>query len=508
MESLYLVYALAGLVAGATAGFIYRQKFVEKRNRECNEIAEKIIKDAENSSKEKLLKAKSEALKVMEEAKKEEQIKREEILRIEKRLLQKEESLHSKAKDVEKKKMDLEQKMQEIKEKKEEVDQLHASKKQELEKVAQLSEEEAKDILFKKIEIDYEQEFIEHIRKFEKNLYEKAQEKAKNILAEAIQKYASETASESTATIVNLPSDDLKGRIIGREGRNITTFEQITGIDVIVDDTPGSIIISGFDLVRRYIAKTALERLISDGRIHPARIEETVLKVKEEVSNMIKELGEKAAYETGVAGLHPNLLKLLGRLKFRTSNGQNVLKHSIEVSFLAGHLASEIGANENLCRRAGLLHDIGKAVDHEVPGHHAKVGADIAKKFGLTNDVVEIIENHHGSPNPISVETMVVSAANIISNSRPGAAKDNLETYIRRLSELENIANSFAGVEKSYAVHAGQEVRIFVKPEEVTDLQAIKLSHEIASKIEKDLNYPNPIKVHIIRELRIEEFAQ
>ena len=300
----------------------------------------------------------------------------------------------------------------------------------------------------------------------------------------------------------------MKGRIIGREGRNINTFEQITGVDVIVDDTPGSIVISGFDLVRRYIAKVALERLIEDGRIHPARIESTVEKAKDEVNILIKELGEKAVLETGVTGFHPNLTKILGRLKFRITHGQNTLKHSMEVSFLAANLASELGADEAICRRAGLLHDIGKAVDHEIPGHHSKIGADIARKFGLSKEVVHAIEAHHGDPEPATIEAQLVQAANLISNARPGASKDNLDTYIRRLMELENMCKSFEGVQKAFAIQAGTEVRIFVDPGKLDDLQSVKLSFNIARKIEHDLQHPGPVKVNVIRETVSEAEAQ
>ncbi len=377
----------------------------------------------------------------------------------------------------------------------------------ELEKVAQMSKDEAKKILLKKVEDDTKEVLVEQIKKTEKEVQAQAEQRAKYIIAEAVQRYAAETTAESTATIVSLPSDDMKGRIIGREGRNINTFEEITGIDVIVDDTPGSIVISGFDLVRRYIAKITLERLIEDGRIHPARIEETYEKVKEEVSKLIKELGEKAAFDAGVAGLHPNLIKLLGRLKFRVSYGQNVLKHSMEVAFLAASLASELGGDVNICKRAGLLHDIGKAVDHEIQGHHATIGRDIAKKFGLKDNVIHCIEAHHGDPKPETLEAMIVSAANAIANARPGANKDNLDNYIKRLDELENVCNAFEGVKKSYAIQAGTEVRIFVDPKEVDDLGAVKMSHDITRKIERDLQYPGQIKVNVVRETRSEEFA-
>ncbi len=508
METVTLIVAVIGLIVGGGAGYFYRVKVVDEKNKQLEEKKKKLLADAENTAKEKILKAKHDALKLIEDSKKEERQKRDELNKIENKLLKKEETLDKRIDNTEKLKVELEQKVTSVKKLREDIQGLYSEQKQQLENIANLSEKEAKEILFKKVEEQAESELVDHIKKVEQNMKEKSEEKARMIIAEAIQKYAAETASESTATIVNLPSDDMKGRIIGREGRNINTFEQITGIDVIVDDTPGSIVISGFDLVRRYVAKLALERLIADGRIHPARIEETVLKVKEEVNVMIKDLGEKAAYETGVAGLHPNLLKLLGRLKFRTSQGQNVLKHSMEVAFLAGQLAAELGADINMCKRGGLLHDIGKAVDHEVPGHHSKVGADIAKKFGLTKEVTHIIESHHGEIAPESIEAMIVSAANLISNARPGASRDNLETYIKRLSELENIANSFKGVEKSFAVHAGQQVRVFVQPDIISDLEAIKLSHDIAKKIEQDMNYPGQVKVHVIREMRQEEFAE
>ena len=323
-----------------------------------------------------------------------------------------------------------------------------------------------------------------------------------NQIADAIQRVAADVTAESTVTIVNLPSDDLKGRIIGREGRNNNTFEQITGIDDIVDDTPGSIVISGFDMIRRYIAKMTLERLIVDGRIHPARIEETYEKVKEDVNNIIKELGEKAVFEAGVTGLHPNLVKLLGRLKFRISYGQNVLKHSMEVAVLAGALAAELGADVNVCKKAGLLHDIGKAVDHEIQGNHVKIGAEIAKKFGLAPDVVHAIEAHDGEIEPKTVEAMLVEAANLISNARPGASKENLDTFIRRMQELENLCMSFGGVKKAYALQAGNEVRIFVNADDLDDLGSKRLSHDVARKIERDFQHPNPIKVNVIREIR------
>lgn len=508
MDTLTIILALVGLAGGVAAGYIYRKKLVEEKNKDLTEKSQQLVKDAQNKSKELLFEAKNEAFKVLDEAKKEEQRKRAQLQKIEERLVEKEQGLDKKSEDADKLKEELEDKVTSVKRLREEVQKIQEMQEAELEKVAQMSKEDAKNILLKKVEEDTKEVLVEQIKKTEKDVKEQAEAKAKFIIAEAIQKYAAETTVESTATIVSLPSDDMKGRIIGREGRNINTFEEITGVDVIVDDTPGSIVISGFDLVRRYIAKITLERLIEDGRIHPTRIEETYEKVKEEVAKLIKELGEKAAFDVGVAGLHPNLVKLLGRLKFRVSYGQNVLKHSMEVAYLAANLASELGGDVNICKRAGLLHDIGKAVDHEVQGHHAAIGRDIAKKFGLDEKVIHCIDAHHGDPPPETIEAMIVAAANAIANARPGANKDNLDNYIKRLDELETVCNNFEGVRKAYAIQAGTEVRIFVNPEDVDDLSAVKLSHEITRKIEHDLQYPGQIKVNVIRETREEEYAK
>lgn len=507
MQPTTLIVAVVMLIAGVAAGFFYRKQQVEKKNKDTIEHGQQVLQDAQNKAREILLEAKNDAFKQLEKIKHEEEKKREQIDKLEERLLQKDESLNKKMQSTDQMKVDLEAKMAQLKQFREEVQRLHDLQAQELEKVAALSKEEARTLLLKQVEEDSKALIVEQIKRSEKELNEKAKERAKFILADAIQKYAAETATETTATVVHLPNDEMKGRIIGREGRNINTFEEATGIDVIVDDTPGSIIISGFDLVRRYIAKISLEKLVGDGRIHPARIEETVQKTKEEVNNMMKELGEKAAYETGVAGLHPNLIKLLGRLKFRTSFGQNVLKHSMEVAFVAANLASELGADVNVCRKAGLLHDIGKAVDHEIQGSHSSIGRDIAKKFGIADPVVHAIEAHAGDIEAVSLEAKIVYAANAIVNARPGANRDNLDAYIKRLEELENTANSFPGVQKSFALQAGAEVRVFVYSDQVDDLGAIKLSHEIARKIERDLQYPGQVKVSVIRETRAEEFA-
>jgi ribonuclease Y len=502
-----IIVAIVGITVGGSAGYYYRKKQVEEKNKDLVQKSEQMLIDAKNKSKEVVFEARNEAFKIQDEIKKEERRRQTQLDEIEERLMRKEQSLDKKNENVEKIKLDLDAKVVSIKQLRDEVEDIHKMQSQQLERIAAMTKDEAKEVLLKKVEEESKADIVAQIKKAEKELKEKVDEKAKWIIADAIARCASEVTAESTATIVNLPNDEMKGRIIGREGRNINTFEQITGVDVIVDDTPGSIVISGFDLVRRYIAKVALERLIEDGRIHPARIEETVVKVKDEVNVLIKELGEKAVLETGVTGFHTNLVKILGRLKFRVTHGQNALKHSMEVSFLAANLASELGADVTVCRRAGLLHDIGKAVDHEIPGHHAKIGADIARKFGLAKEVVHAIEAHHGDPEPQTLEAHLVQAANLISNARPGASKETLDTYIRRLIELENLCKSFDGVEKSFAIQAGTEVRIFVNPVEIDDLESVKLSHNIARKIEHDLQHPGPVKVHVIRETEAEAEA-
>lgn len=508
MTSSLILIAFGGLLGGLVAGYIISKKRIEARNKEVYERTERMIEEAKAKSKEILMEAKNEAFKLEDEAKKEERRKREQLEKIEERLVKKEEIVDQRSEQMDKMKADLETKVASVRELREEVEKIYRLQADQLEKMSQMTKEEAREILLKKVEEETKDILVAQIKKAEEELKKEAKERAKFIIADAIQKYAAEATTESTSTVVNLPSDEMKGRIIGREGRNINTFEEITGVDVIVDDTPGSILISGFDLIRRYIAKVALERLIADGRIHPARIEETVEKVKEEVNMLVKELGEKACYEAGVTGLPPNLVKLLGRLKFRVSHGQNVLKHSMEVSVLAASLASEIGADIAVCRKAGLLHDIGRAVDHEIQGHHAQIGADIARKFTLPQEVIQAIETHDGDPEPQTVEARLVEAANLISNARPGANKENLNSYIRRLEELEHLCKSFDGVLKAFAVQAGSEVRVFVKPEEVDDLGAAKLSHSIARKIEKDYHTTSPVKVAVIREIRAEGLAK
>lgn len=503
-----ILLLIAGLAAGGFAGHHFRAKKDREEDERREDQRRRDLQEAQTKAKELLFEARSESLKIQEEAKKEEQEKRLQLEKVEKRIVQKEELLDKKMDEAEKSRAELEKKVGAVRELKSEVEKLYEQQKGQLERVASLSKDEARELLMKKVSEEAKDDLVAQIKKTEKALQDEANEKARFIIVDAIQKYAAETTMESTATIVNIPSDDMKGRIIGREGRNINTFEELTGIDVIVDDTPGSIVISGFDLVRRYIAKIALERLLEDGRIHPARIEEVVKKSKEEVGQLIKDLGEKAVYTTGVVGLPPALIKLLGRLKFRTTYGQNVLKHSMEVSLLAASLATELGADVDLCRKAGLLHDIGKALDHEIQGSHSVIGRDILNKFGLSKEVIHCVEAHEGEIEAESLEAKIVQAANLISRSRPGADKDNLENFIKRLREVETVANDYEGVQKSYAIQAGRQVRVFVEPNVVDDLEAAKMAHRIAADIEEKLQFPGEIKVEVLREIRVEDVAK
>ncbi len=509
MDTIQIIVALllSGFI-GALVGY-FAKKIAKRDQTEAQaKEAEKLLSEANSKAKEILLDARNEALKTLEQHKVDEEKKRQQLDKIEARMLDREESLEKKIQSADQLRTELEQKVVKVKELREEAEKKLEEQKKELEKVASLTRDEAKELLMHEVEQASRQDLAEQIKKAEESLKKEAKSKATFIIADAIQRYAAEVATEYTATVVALPSDDLKGRIIGKEGRNVMAFEQATGIDVIIDDTPGSIVISGFDLVRRYIAKISLEKLLLDGRIHPARIEEVVTKTQEEVNVMIKDLGDKAAYETGVAGLPVNLIKLLGRLKFRTSHGQNVLKHSMEVAYLAANLAAEVGADVETCKRAGLLHDIGKSTDHEIQGHHAVIGRDILKKFNIAEEVIHCVESHEGDIEPRTPEAMVVAAANMIAVARPGATKQNLEGFVKRMEELEHTVNGFQGVEKTYAVQAGSEVRIFVRPDQVDDYAAAKLTHDIARKIEKDLQYAGQIKIHLLRETRAEDIAK
>jgi ribonuclease Y len=464
--------------------------------------------EAEKKARSLVDNANLESKRVLDGARSEEQSRRAALEKTEQHLLEKEQTLDAKTEKLEVAKQKLEEKNTELKERGEELDRMEEKWKAEMERVAQLSSEQAREMLLAHYEKEYEPDILKVIKKKEEVLDEEADAKAKKILAMAIQRYASEVSTESTATVVELPSDDLKGRIIGKEGRNITAFEQITGVDVIVDDTPGTIVISGFDLMRRYIAKKALEELVRDGRIHPARIEDTVEKVTKEVNQLIKESGEKACYELGITGFHPDLIKLIGRLRFRTSYGQNVLKHCVEVGFLAAAIAGEMGADTETAKIGGFLHDIGKAVDHEIEGTHALIGGSIARKFGIPERIINCIEAHHNEVPMESPEAFITAAADAISGSRPGARRESLENYIKRLKELESLANSFDGVKKSFAIQAGREIRVLVEPEKITDLDAKKISYELARKIEKELVYPGEVKITVIRESRNVEYAK
>ena len=500
---------LIGLPLGGIAIGYFGRTILTKTLIKNQEIkVRKIIDDAKTKEKEIILEAKDEALKIKEEGKKELQPTQDNLRELERELRKRESLLEQRSASLDRQRDEFSTKIKEIESLR--VD-LRAGKEEQetvLQKIAKIKKDEAKRILLDLVEKENKEELVKKIKELRAEAQEEASQKAREIIGLAIQRLASEHTAESTIATVNLPSEEMKGRIIGREGRNIHSFEKEAGVDVIIDDTPEAVIISCFDPIRREEARLALERLVADGRIHPARIEEMLKKAREEISLKIKEAGEAAAYEVGVAGLTPDLLRVLGRLKFRTSYGQNVLRHSIEVANLAGMLASELGADVAIAKKAGLLHDIGKAVDHEVPGSHAIISRDIAKKYGLSEAVLHAIEAHHDDVEQRTVEAVIVDAADAISGSRPGARRETLEAYLRRLEDLENVANSFPGVEKSYAIQAGREVRIIVKPEEIDDLTAEKLSHDIAKKIEQDLKYPGQIKVNVVREVRAIDYAK
>lgn len=489
-----------------------RRYVVEARLASAEREAQRIIAEAEKvaeaKKKEAVLEAKEEVFRLKKEAEQENRERRMEIQRLERRLLQKEEALDRKIENIEKKEEALNKKEAELDRMREELARLIEQHRSELERISGLSTEEAKEILLAEVEKEVRQETAMLIKEIETQAREEADKRAKEIITQAIQRCAADHVAETTVTVVNLPNDEMKGRIIGREGRNIRTLETLTGVDLIIDDTPEAVILSGFDPIRREVARIALEKLILDGRIHPARIEEMVEKAQREVEAQIREQGEQAAFEAGVHGLHPELVRLLGRLKFRTSYGQNVLKHSIEVAQLAGLMAAELGVDVQLAKRAGLLHDIGKAVDHEVEGPHVTIGAELAKKYRESPEVIHAIAAHHGDIEPKTIEAVLVQAADAISAARPGARRETLEAYIKRLEKLEEIANSFEGVEKSYAIQAGREIRVMVKPEKVDDIAAVKLVREIAKKIEAELEYPGQIKVVVIREVRAVDYAK
>ena len=494
------------------AAVAYRKKSYESKigsaEEKSREIIDEALKVAETKKKEALLEAKEENLKAKNELEKETRERRAEIQRYERRVLSKEENLDKKAEAMERKESSLVSREDSLKKRTAEVEELFAKEQEELEKISGLTSDQAKEYLLKSVEADVKHDTAKLIKELEARAKEEADKKAREYVVTAIQRCAADHVAETPVSVVQLPSDEMKGRIIGREGRNIRTLETMTGVELIIDDTPEAVVLSGFDPVRREVARIALERLIEDGRIHPARIEEMVEKAQKEVENMMREEGEAAALEVGIHGIHPELVKLLGKMKFRTSYGQNALKHSIEVAQLSGLLASEIGVDVRLAKRAGLLHDIGKSVDHEMEGSHVQLGSELCKKYKESATVINAVESHHGDVEPTSLISCIVQAADTISAARPGARRETLETYTNRLKQLEDITNSFKGVDKSFAIQAGREVRIMVVPEQVSDDDMVLMAREISKKVESELEYPGQIKVNVIRESRVTDYAK
>ena len=493
-------------------GMVVRKKIAESKMQSAESEAKKILEmaniEAENKKKEEIFKAKEEIMNARKDLDQEIRERRGEVQSKERRLIQKEENLERKQSIMDKKEKDLEKKYQELDEKRNDINEIFNKQMNELQKISGLSKEDAKKQLLFEMEKQLTTEKANLVREMEAKVKEEAEKNAKEVISYAIQKCAADHSSETTVSIVSLPNDDMKGRIIGREGRNIKALETLTGIDLIIDDTPEAVVISGFDPLRREVARIALEKLIDDGRIHPAKIEEMVEKAKEEVEQTIKEEGERATLETGVVGLHPDLVKLIGKLKYRTSYGQNVLNHSIEVSNLARIMAEELGLDPTLARRAGLLHDIGKALDHDMEGTHVELGVEVLKKYKENEKVINAVQAHHGDVEPKTVEAVLVQAADAISASRPGARRETLEAYIKRLEQLESIADSFDGVDKSFAIQAGREIRIIVKPEKINDDQMTLMARDIAKKLEDEMEYPGQIKVNVVRETRVIDYAK
>ncbi|MBM7586909.1 ribonuclease Y [Bacillus pakistanensis] len=519
MEPITIISILLGLIVGVVVGYFIRKSIAEAKIAGAKGSAEHILEDAKREAealkKEKLLEAKDENHKLRTEMENDLRERRNELQKQENRLMQKEENLDRKDETLDKRESSLERKeealnerQQHIEEMESKVDEMVRTQQTELERISGLTRDEGKAIILDRLENELSHDLAIMVREQETRAKEESDKKAKEILSLAIQRCAAEHVAETTVSVVNLPNDEMKGRIIGREGRNIRTLETLTGIDLIIDDTPEAVILSGFDPIRRETARIALEKLVQDGRIHPARIEEMVDKARREVDEHIREIGEQTTFEVGVHGLHPDLIKILGRLKYRTSYGQNVLKHSMEVAYLSGLLAAELGEDETLARRAGLLHDIGKAIDHEVEGSHVEIGVELATKYKENSVVINSIASHHGDTEPTSIIAVLVAAADALSAARPGARSETLENYIRRLEKLEEISESYEGVEKSFAIQAGREVRIMVRPESIDDLEAHRLARDIRKRIEEELDYPGHIKVTVIRETRAVEYAK
>jgi len=506
--SIEIIIGFAGVVAGSIIGFLIKKIFDGKETERSKNKATEIIEKAKNQEKELLVSAKDEALKIKEAAKKEESEKQRYLVELEKNIRKREDSLSRRFDDLDKNQKTTEDERKKIEEIKENLRTIRKKQEESLERISKMKKDDAKKVLLDLVEKESKEELAEKIKIQNQFIKEEATAHAGKIIATAMMRLAPDFTVENTVSSVAIPSDEMKGRIIGREGRNIQAFEKETGVDVIIDDTPDVIVLSSFDPVRRQIARVAMEKLVADGRIHPTRIEEVVAKAKEEVALDVKKAGEQAAFEVGIAGLPPEILRVLGRLKYRTSYGQNQLQHSIETSFIAGMLAEELHADVNLAKKAGLLHDLGKAIDQEVSGSHAIISADIARKYGLPANLVHAIEAHHEDVEIKTTEAAIVQTADAISGARPGARRETMESYVKRLKDLEQIASSFEGVEKTYAIQAGREIRIIVKPEEIDDLTSEKISKEIAKRIEEEMQYPGQIKVNVIRETRAIEYAK
>lgn len=510
-----IVYILIGLVVGAAVGYLIRQQLAVRKVGSAEARAGKLLEEAKNKEKELLLEAKSKALEIIEQAKKQEGEFRAQIVKFEERVDRKEKELEKKSAVLERQKQEVETKLQEIKILQEEVRTVKQKQLENLEKIAGLTREEAKKVLLDNTERLVKEEMVELHKKLLDQAYETAEKEARNLVVQALERVSSEVTTEVTTTVVQIPNEEMKGRIIGKEGRNIRTFEQMMGVEILIDDSPDTVVISGFNSIRRQIAKLTLEKLIADGRIHPARIEEAYEKSKAEINEQIKQAGEAAVYRLGITHFPPKLMHLIGRLNYRTSYGQNILKHSVEMAEIGAVLAEELGADVQIVKQAALLHDIGKALDQDFEGSHVELGVKIAEKFGLDERVKEAIASHHHDTDvsgtarrATSLEAVIVDVCDNISGSRPGARKDSLENYLKRLADLENLANKFEGVQKSYAIQGGRELRVFVIPEKIDDSAAVKLARDIANHIQAELKFPGEIKVHVIRETRVIEYAR